>query len=210
MKEIIKQTFGQTIEEGHLGGCSVGGDAATYHPIMWEYIKERYNIKTVLDVGCGIGYAAKFFKSIGCSVKGVEGSRKVQELTIIPEEFYLHDYEEGSALKENEFYDLCWSCEFVEHVWEQFSQNFIDDFKKCKYLAMTFAGPGQGGHHHVNCQPAEYWIQLLSSNGFEFLPDETEILKQKAIEDKKIHLPQDNLDSHFVVRGLFFRNVMIS
>jgi hypothetical protein len=31
MSEILVQTFGKEIREGHLGGCSIGGDPATYN-----------------------------------------------------------------------------------------------------------------------------------------------------------------------------------
>ena len=43
-------------------------------------------------------------------------------------------------------------------------KNFINDFKLCNYVAMTYAPPGQGGYHHVNCQPKEYWIENLKPN----------------------------------------------
>jgi hypothetical protein len=33
--------------------------------------------------------------------------------------------------------------------------------------------PGQGGHHHVNCQPPEYWIGVLAGAGFRHDPELT-------------------------------------
>ena len=218
--EVIEQTFGRQIDDGHLGGCSVGGDIGTYYPIMWENIVEKYNIKTVLDVGCGIGYASKYFQSLGCDILAVDGSKEVGQLSVVSEHFLLNDYENSSALDNAEIeyngkpikdfvFDLCWSCEFVEHVWEEYSQNFIDDFKKCRYVAMTYAGPGQPGHHHVNCQPEEYWIEKLINNGFEFLKNDTEILREKSELDKDEMMKIPNVphfEAHFVSRGLFFKN----
>ena len=49
-EEIIPQLHGPDIIEGHLGGCSIGGDGGTYYPIMWKYLIDNYNVKTVLDL----------------------------------------------------------------------------------------------------------------------------------------------------------------
>lgn len=211
------------VEDGHLGGWTMDIEKGTHYPIMWKYLVNRYQIKTVLDVGCGRGFSTKHFQSLGCDILGVDGSTKAEEIIVIPEHFLLNDYENGAALSnskieyndisiENFTFDLCWSCEFVEHVCEEFSQNFIDDFKRCKHLAMTFAGPGQGGHHHVNCQPEEYWIKKLEDNGFKYLSEDTKILKEMAIKDREdlINLTGDLLfTSHFVHRGLFFENTNV-
>tara|TARA_Y100001938_G_scaffold144152_1_gene218253 strand:- start:1566 stop:2243 length:678 start_codon:yes stop_codon:yes gene_type:complete len=219
-EEILKQTHGPDLLEGHLGGCSTGGDGGTYYPIMWKYLVEKYEIKTVLDVGCGRGFSTRYFESIGCDILGIDGSTKAQEASLIPDSFLLNDYQDGPALSRSEIeyngsllndfvFDFCWSCEFVEHVWEKYSQNFIDDFKQCKYLAMTYAIPGQTGHHHVNEQPEEYWIQKLESNGFEYLKTDTDDLRYESNKDKEERLKNpDNpwFIPHFVTKGLFFKN----
>jgi len=206
--EILKQTHGESINENHLGGWSIGGDGGTYYPVMWQYLVEKYDIKSVLDVGCGRGYSTRFFKSLGCDVRGVDGSETAKELTLLePDEFIYHDYTKGNLdiLKK---FDLCWSCEFVEHVEEQFAINFINSFKQCRYIAMTFAGIGQGGHHHVNENTQEYWINLLQDNNFTYLEQATTELRNKTIKDKEIRLKETDLFfiPHFIDRGLFFIN----
>jgi SAM-dependent methyltransferase len=218
--EVLDQTHGPDIIEGHLGGCSIGGDGGTYYPIMWEKIIKNYDVKTVLDIGCGRGFSSKYFQSLGCDILGVDGSTKAGEMSLIPEHFLLNDYESGPALSRSEIeyndkpikdfvFDLCWCCEFVEHVWEEYSPNFIEDFKSCKYVAMTFAEPGQGGHHHVNEQPEEYWVKKLEANGFEYLIEETEELRKFACDDRDERMKIPNVPyfiPHFVHRGLFFKN----
>jgi SAM-dependent methyltransferase len=230
MPEILTQTFGKEIREGHLGGCSIGGDPATYYPIMWQYLIEKYGVKSVLDIGCGVGYASKFFQSLGCDVLAVDGSIEAKKNSLVPDSHLINDYEIGSVIDTHEIefngkkgkdisIDLGWSCEFVEHVYEKYSQNFIDDFKLCKYLAITYAGPNQGGYHHVNLQPESYWIEVLESNGFIYNKEETEVLRQKCVEDfesmknspdyNDVVTPWDgteigNYTSHFRDRGLFF------
>jgi len=208
MREILEQTHGPTLNEGHLGGWAPGGDGGTYYPIMWEYLVNKFNIKSVIDVGCGIGYSSKFFKSIGCHVIGVEGSSIAHSRSLIKENCILHDYTTGKT-NLNEKFDLAWSCEFVEHVEEKYIENFVNDFQKAKYLAMTFAGVGQGGHHHVNENTQQYWIDVLSSYGFEFSQENTEELRSKTAEDVTERLKIPNVPffvPHFIHRGLFFIN----
>jgi hypothetical protein len=135
---------------------------------------------------------------MGCDVASVDGSEKVREVSLVPDQFILNDYEKGSAIKDEKF-ELAWSCEFVEHVYEQYIPNFMSDFKKCKYAAITFAYKGQGGHHHVNENTQEYWIAKFEENGFTFLEEETNILRSMAtVEGPYV--------SHFGQRGLLFKN----
>ena len=57
---------------------------------------------------------------------------------------------------------------------------------------LTYAELGQAGWHHVNCQPAEYWIKRLADLGFLYDPD----LTQKARNETE--------HGHFKDRGLVF------
>ena len=192
------------VNEGHLGGCSMTGDGATYYPVMWKYMVDKYNIKSVIDVGCGRGFSADFFKDIGPEVLGVEGAQGAIDQSFLPRDLIVkHDYEnDGPYVPEKEF-DLCWSCEFVEHVEARHAANFLETYKKAKYLAITYAAPGQGGHHHVNEQYEPYWLAMMSQAGFEYLPDDTEILRSYARQDCAKYSPF--YESHFIKRGLFFK-----
>ena len=46
--------------------------------------------------------------------------------------------------------------------------NYMKTFKDshAKYLIVTHAVPGQGGHHHVNCQDEDYWFDAFGKYGF--------------------------------------------
>lgn len=203
----IPQNLGNMVLDGHLGGFFDSGDGGTYYPQMWSYLVKRYEIKSVLDVGCGRGYSSLYFKSLGCNITGVDGSKKAQELSLIPDDFILNDYTLGSAIKEEKF-DLIWCCEFVEHIEEKYISNFLKDFQKGKYLAMTFAGLNQAGHHHVNCNTKEYWVNIMEKNGFFFLSEHTMNLIEHAKLDKMKTTSKTSIrfDFHFIERGLFFIN----
>jgi len=173
-----------TFADGHVGGCNIYGDPGTEYPKMWNYIVDKYDIKSMLDIGCGFGFHLQYFRDI-LKIKaiGIEGSSMVAELSNVSENIIAHDYTTGLPSGLDDGYDLCWSIEFVEHVDHRFEDNFLDTFSKCKYVAMTHAIPHQGGYHHVNCQPSSYWIERLEKRGFVFDEEETLKLRKIAQED---------------------------
>ena len=188
-----------TIEDKpHVGGFWHDSDPATYFPVLWEHVVKEYGIKTVIDVGCGAGWSSLFFKNLGCEVVAIDGSLVAQNVNKVPECFVFNDYELGSAPIQGEF-DLCWSCEFVEHVYEKYSDNFLKDFQRARYLLITYARIGQGGHHHVNENTQEYWINRLNDYGFDFLQTETDNFR--GIAEKENQNPYN----HFKHKGLFFK-----
>jgi hypothetical protein len=79
-------------------------------------------------------------------------------------------------------------------VEERYSHNFLASFAAAeKYIAMTYAAPGQSGWHHVNCQPQPYWIDKIERLGFRF----DEKLSEQA---RRVAEP----DSHFARCGSVF------
>jgi len=81
---------------------------------------------------------------------------------------HQHDYTNGKWMPQKK-YDLIWSSEFIEHVEQKYEDNFLATFQHAsKFIMITFAIPGQGGHHHVNLQYAEYWIEKFKNIGFKY------------------------------------------
>jgi 2-polyprenyl-3-methyl-5-hydroxy-6-metoxy-1,4-benzoquinol methylase len=39
----------------HLGGYLEDGDEYTYMPDVWDYLVKKFDVKSILDVGCGTG-----------------------------------------------------------------------------------------------------------------------------------------------------------
>jgi len=176
--------YGQE-KEKHLGGYwnvkNLWGDPGTWSPEIWNKIIKDHNIESVADIGCGLGYSTRYFSQKGLYAVGIEGGLNAINNSVFEGNLLQNDYTESSAFDvENEEHDLIWCCEFVEHVEEQYSDNFLSDFKTGKFLAMTFAEPGQAGYHHVNCQPQEYWIEKVETLGFKFNKEYTEELRAIA------------------------------
>ena len=94
-----------------------------------------------------------------------------------------HDYTR-KPLYAGEF-DLGWSVEFVEHVEERFVPNLMATFRGCRYVFLTAAVPGQPGHHHVNCRPAEYWVDHFKRAGFALDADATEGVRRHSTMESR-------------------------
>lgn len=184
----------------HLGGYIEGGDPATWFPELWDWLMFVCNVRSVIDVGCGEGHAARYFADAGCDVIGIDGVWQLSENW----QFHMHDYTKGpwpSEVKGNRMEgatDLVWSCEFVEHVEERYVPNFLTTFQMARMVLMTHAEPGQPGHHHVNCQPAEYWIGAMAAAGFRYEEAATREARARAALNR-------NPINHFARAGLVFR-----
>jgi len=152
----------------HLGGYLKGGDSGSFYPEMWTWLVRKYKITSVIDVGCGEGHAARYFADLGCDVLAIDGVWQLSQNW----QFHMHDYTTGPwpqkvlGTRMEGATDLVWCCEFVEHVEQRYEENFLTTFDMAMMIAMTHGLPGQGGHHHVNCQPPEYWIARLAERGF--------------------------------------------
>jgi hypothetical protein len=162
--------------ESHLGGFNIDGDLWTYEiDLIKEFVNE-FSVTSVVDLGCGMGYQLDYIiddLKLTNSL-GIEGHPYAVENNLQKNNVILHDFCSGPCNCVNgKQFDLAWSSEFLEHIPEKDLPNVIHIFKKSKFLMFTCAVPGQGGHHHVNCQNSDYWINTLKNNGFTFLSDKT-------------------------------------
>ena len=149
-----------------LGGNVRHGDSQTWCANLWRYLIDRFAISSVLDVGCGEGHAARFFHKQGLYAHGIDGLLANVERAVMP--IALHDLRAGPYVMP---VDMVWSCEVAEHIDLAYLSNYLDTLANGVIIAMTYALPGQAGYHHVNCQPSEYWIELIEQRGYRLSPD---------------------------------------
>jgi hypothetical protein len=147
--------------QSHLGGH--GFKTNTDKPVF-DHIVDKFNIKSVVDIGCGVGGMQELADKKNVKWYGIDGDDAVIKTT---ENTLLHDFTLGSPNISIDF-DLAWSVEFLEHVYEEYMPNYMQVFERAKYVCCTAARPGKKGHHHVNCQDTEYWIDAFKQYGFTF------------------------------------------
>ena len=162
----------------HLGGNITVGDPFTYSPLVWDYVIDRFCITSALDLGSGCGNASFYMHKKGVRVVAVDGFRDNVAVSLYPA--IQHDLTERAVFTR---VDLVHCQEVVEHIEEKYLCNLLDSFASGKYVLMTHALPGQVGHHHVNCQPSEYWIHHLSTRGFRLLAEDTSRIRVLAERD---------------------------
>ncbi len=126
-----------------------------------DYLLRRYDIRSMLDVGCGPGGMVDAARQRAVLAIGIDGDPAVADAR----RFILcHDYTLGPLPWTAT--DLVWSVEFVEHVAADYVENFLATFRAGRVLLMSHALPGQEGYHHVNCQPETYWRARLGADGW--------------------------------------------
>ena len=121
----------------------------------------------MLDIGCGPGGMVKLANDMNINAHGIDGDYKVERPGVNDNWITIHDYTTGSSNLDLKV-DLVWSVEFVEHVDEEYQDNYMKDFQRGNFVIMTFAPPGTKGHHHVNCQTDAYWKDVFKNYGFQF------------------------------------------
>jgi|TARA_B110000977_G_C10942065_1_gene441256 hypothetical protein len=144
----------------HLGGGE--GRCWTDEGCL-DWAINNLNIKSMIDIGCGQACQVELAREKNLRAIGVEGDPRC-----IKEDLQIQfDFSKGKFSIEEKF-DLAWSVEFLEHVYEEFIPNYMTAFQAAKYVICTHAPPGKKGYHHVNCNTKEYWIDIFDQYGFDF------------------------------------------
>lgn len=142
-----------------------------------EFAKNELKCKSMLDIGCGPGGQTYEADKLGLDAMGIDGDYTLQRDKNAL--FTLHDFTKGKLFL-TKSYDFVWCCEFVEHVEEKYIENYLNLMINSNYIFMTYSEPGKPGHHHVNCKPKSFWINLMKKNGFIYDPLLTRTSKLKS------------------------------
>jgi SAM-dependent methyltransferase len=125
-------------------------------------------VKSVLDVGCGRGvWLSRWLQHGASDVIGVDGPYVDTNRLHIPRPSFLaRDVSEPFALDRQ--FELVQSLEVAEHLPEAKAETFVDNLVRHGHMILFSAAiPGQGGEHHVNEQPWEYWRAKFAARGYQ-------------------------------------------
>lgn len=143
--------------------------ARTVAPLLLAEMR----IDSLLDVGAGHGaWAFEWMVAGVADVLAVDGDYvKANQLVIPPANFRAADLSRPLDLGRK--FDLVQSLEVAEHLPHAKAASFVDTLTRHGDVVLFSAAvPHQGGEHHVNEQPPEYWRQLFAARDyavFDFL-----------------------------------------
>ena len=130
-------------------------------------LKAQLRIDSVADFGCGQGAWLSVWRKAGVAVVGVDGPHVDQQsLMIDTKEFRVEDLSSPGIYLGRHF-DLVQSLEVAEHLSAERASDFIQVLTRHAPLVMFSAAvPGQGGEHHINEQPLEFWRTKFRGQGY--------------------------------------------
>ena len=175
-------------DKAHLGGFT-SFDPQGVSPTMWKHMVEWLGVKSLLDVGCGIGTSTSWFATHGLEyVQCVEGSHDAVTKSLLPK---LPQFKEGMIV-EHDFsrgpwwpdrtVDVAWSVEFLEHVGRNFQHNYFTAFRKAALIFVTHSN--WGGWHHVEVHDEKWWKARMEMMGFVYSDELTKEMAGYASQDK--------------------------
>jgi len=127
-------------------------------------------IRSVIDVGCGMGGWLRAFAENGVAlVRGIDGDYvDPSKLYIAPECFTAVDLKQ--PIKIDARFDLALCLEVAEHLPARTSDELVRSLTNLAPIVLFPASvPGQGGTGHINEPWPEYWKELLAQRGFTML-----------------------------------------
>jgi hypothetical protein len=142
----------------------------------------------VLDLGAGLGYSSHYFYRAGLQVIAVDGLEFNVKNSIYPST--LVDLTVSNVICR---VDLVHCQEVVEHIEEKYLEYLLKSLTCGKFICMTNALPGQGGYHHVNEQPVEYWVNHLGRHGCDLMVEDTKRVRELAEKDGACYLARTGI-----------------
>ena len=148
--------------------------------------KNKHPIRSVIDVGCGLGQWLYIFKKEGAyDILGIDGKHLLAENQYIEkEEFLPFDLTQCKTLELAKRYDLAISLEVAEHLPESIANDYVQLLtKSSNTILFSAAIPNQTGENHINEQPHKYWSDKFNDQGYYML----DIIRPYIWDNKEIN-----------------------
>jgi SAM-dependent methyltransferase len=153
--------YDQAFYAGQMDGSFTS--AMEIVPIVMDLLP----IRSVCDVGCGVGTWLAAFNSLGVAdAVGLDGDYVDTAMLKIPAtQFRPTDL--GNPIKLERTFDLAISLEVAEHLAPSRADGFVKDITNLAPAVLFSAAiPRQGGTHHVNEQWQSWWAKKFEANGY--------------------------------------------
>lgn len=138
--------------------------ARTVAPLLLRCFKPA----SILDVGCGAGAWVAAYRECGArDVIGVDADYlRDEQLLFDPRCFHAIDV--AGTFRLGRQFDVAQCLEVAEHIDPSASESLVDNLvAHAPIVVFSAAPPGQGGEHHVNERPYEFWRDLFDARGYQ-------------------------------------------
>lgn len=170
MKDIQKLYYTKEYYSTHCGEPYENREVwAKKFKVVAQKIIDEYNPKTVLEIGCAMGYLVEALRDRGVEAYGID----ISEYAISKVREDIKPYCRVASVLEKlpedlpNRYDLVISIEVIEHLYEDQVNSAMDHL--CKYSdQVIFSSSGEDTEEitHVNVQQQEYWAMKFAQRGF--------------------------------------------
>lgn len=184
-------------------------------------VQDVFHPKSVLDIGCGVGYWLKVWKD-DLNVNdllGYEGPYVTEEMFQTDKE-YLKIADLKLPLTLDRKFDLVMTLEVAEHIPENCADTFVKNLVDASDVVLFSAAiVGQIGTYHINEQMPEYWAQkflahdyvpvdyirpiIWNDKGIQYWYRQNVLLfirKSKVADFPQLKLSLDNTNPSFLLR----------
>ena len=85
---------------GYIDTINLWGDQGTWGPEIWNKMIRDFNIESIIDIGCGLGFSTNYFSNKGLYAIGVEGGENAIKRNVFKGSIIKNDYTKSSALND--------------------------------------------------------------------------------------------------------------
>lgn len=138
--------------------------------MVFNILDRLLSIDSVLDLGCGIGtWMQAALVKPEREVLGIEIEEFAPEQLLVAPQTIINATLDREIELHRRF-DLVLCLETAEHVAPECAANLVSNcVRHSDVVLFSAAIPGQGGLHHVNEQPPEYWQELFDKYDYEVI-----------------------------------------
>jgi len=155
-----------------------------YSTVIARALVEKFNPKSVLDVGCAKGYLVYAFNELGVEAYGVDISEYAisQSPESVRGTLFTVDVDFEKLPFEAEMFDMVTATELVEHL--QNHSHLISEIKRVlrpggivfittpkKHWDIFLGIVSVRDPTHVNVHSKSFWIMIFGNQGFHYISD---------------------------------------
>lgn len=155
--------------------------------ILSILLEQVPNIKSAVDIGCGVGTWLSVLKEKGIGeIKGLDGKWVNQDLLEIPRHCFTAVDLGNMPIQLPQRYDLAISLEVAEHLSPDLTDGLVSSLAGLSDCVLFSAAiPFQGGRRHVNEQWQHYWVDKFRGAGY----DVYDFIRSRIWTDNHIPFP---------------------